>query len=248
MDTKLIQQYGEDMLCYRLRTARQKKRLRYKDFDKQLIQLHKEENALYLQQRNLGWEPLHPPIQKGWVRFFVVREDVARSRHGIFFETILKKINTYEYHWKKDFKRKKRKRGRKIYVVKPQHLLRPYEYQSLKMDFNESEKQFFREVWELDWKKQPIKRYEFIEVWRYVLKIKPNMIDKVRIKDAELESKMKLLDNYLERKDLRKKQSRLVHGHYKHRYYKEFEKYNEANEFKNKSLIQILDSIKAGKR
>ncbi len=39
MDTKLIQQYGEDILCYRLRTARQKKRMRYEDFDKQLIQL-----------------------------------------------------------------------------------------------------------------------------------------------------------------------------------------------------------------
>ena len=38
MDTKFIQQYGEDILCYRLRTARQKKRMQYEDFDKQLIQ------------------------------------------------------------------------------------------------------------------------------------------------------------------------------------------------------------------
>lgn len=65
MDTKVIEQYGEDILCYRLRTARQKKRMQYKDFDRQLIQLHKEQNALYAQKRNLGWEVLHPPVQKG---------------------------------------------------------------------------------------------------------------------------------------------------------------------------------------
>ena len=153
MDTKLIQQYGEDILCYRLRTARQRKRMQYEDFDKQLIQLHKKENALYLQHRNLRWEPLHPPVQKGWSRHFVVREDVVKSKYGEFFEAILKKKNTYEYYWKKDFKKRKRKRGKKIYVVKPQYLLRPYEYQFHKMQFAAIEKQFFREVWEMDGKR-----------------------------------------------------------------------------------------------
>ena len=84
MDTKIIKQYGEDMLCYDLRNARQKKRKRYADFDKQLIQLHKKEKALYVQKRNLGWQPLHPPVQKGWVRYFVVRDDVAKSKYGEF--------------------------------------------------------------------------------------------------------------------------------------------------------------------
>jgi hypothetical protein len=244
MDTKLIQQYGEDILCYRLRTARQKKRMQYEDFDKQLIQLNKKERALQLQKRNLGWEALNPPVQKGWIRLFVVREDVARSRHGDFFEAILKKINTYDYHWKKDFKRKKKKRGRKIYVVKPQYLLKPYEYQFQKMQFAEIEKQFFREVWEPDWKKQLVKRYEFIEPWRFVLKIKPNMIDRIRVKDALLESEIKVLDNYLERSDLRKRLNRLVYGHYKYRKYEKNEKYDEGSYIKSKSLNQILDAIK----
>jgi hypothetical protein len=244
MDTKLIQQYSEDMRCYRLRTARQKKRMLYKDFDKQLIKLHKEENALCRQIRNLGWEALHPPLQKGWVRSFVLREDVARSRHGDFFEAILKKINTCTYDWKKDFKKKKRKQGRKIYVVKPQYLLKPYEYEFQKMQFTEIEKQFFKEVWELDWKKQPIKRYEFTEPWRFVLKIRPHMIDRLRIKDALLVSKLRVLQNYMERNDLRKRQGKVVHGYYKYRHYHEVEKHNEVNYFKSRSLVQILDSIK----
>jgi len=245
MDTKFTQQCEDDIHCYRLRTARQKKRMRYKDLEKRLIKLHKEERMLHLRKRNLGWEALNPPVQKGWVRHFVVRDDVAKSKQGEFFDAILKKINTYDYDWKKDFKRKRKRRGKKIYVVKPQYLLRPYSCQFRRMEFTETEKQFFREVWEMDNKRQFFKRYEFTESWRFVLKIRPNMIDRIRIKDALLESEIKVLDNYLERNDLRKKMCRLVHGHYKYKDCQEDEKYDEASEFKSKSLTQILDLVKA---
>jgi hypothetical protein len=246
MGTKIINGYGEDILCYRLRTARQKKRMQYKDFDKQLIQLHKEEKALYVQKRNLGWEPLHPPVQKGWIRHFAVREDVARGKHAAFFENILKKINTYEYSWKKDFKKKKRKRGRKIYVVKPQYLLKPYAYQFSKMEFNDNEKQFFRELWELDCRKQPVKRYEFIEPWRFVLKVRPNMIDKVRIKDVELESRIQQIDDYFERNNYRGKLLNLLHGHNRWNWRRRVVNEREKYEYRHKSLSQILDSVKCG--
>ena len=244
MDTKIIKQYREDILCYRLRTARQKKRMRYKDFDKHLIKLHKTERQLNRQIRNLGWEPLCPPVQKGWVRHFVVRDDVARSRHGNFFENILKKINTYDYHWRKDFKRKKKKRGKKIYIVKEQHLLHPHVWQMEKLKFTDAEKQFFSEVWKYDWKGSLVKRFVFNVPWRFVLKIKPNMIDKVRIVDAVLESQCKEIDNYLERNGLRGRQANILNGHFKWREWKEFEKHSEVNQFKNKSLFQILDLIK----
>src|SRR5688572_3974164 len=88
MDRKLIQQYGTEILSYRLRTVRQRKRMQYEDFDKQLIKLYKEDKALGIKANNLGWEPLTPPVQKGWKRFFVLRDDVARSKHAEFFENI----------------------------------------------------------------------------------------------------------------------------------------------------------------
>src|SRR4029078_1937661 len=103
MDTKFIQQYGEDILCYRLRTARQKKRMQYKDFDKQLIQLYQEERELYWQIRELGCVPLIPPFQRGWKRSFVLRDDVARSPQAKFFQNILDKINTRDWSYRKDF-------------------------------------------------------------------------------------------------------------------------------------------------
>lgn len=244
MDTKIIEQYGEDILCYKLRTARQKKRMQYKDFDKQLIQLDKKLNALYLQKRNLGWQELTPPVQKGWVRHFVVREDVVRSKYGDFFEGILKKINTYKYSWKKDFTKKKRKLGKKIYEVRTQELLRPREYEFNKMKFTDVEKQFFTEVWELGWNKQPIKRYVFIEPWRFVLKVKPYMIDKVRINDATLESELKQIDNYLERNDYKKRLCKVMHRSYRYNEWKPKVKYNEAYEYKNKPLNEITDLVK----
>ena len=78
MDTKLVREFGTEILSYRLRTVRQKKRMQYEDFDKQLIKIGKEENALWRQRRNLGWEPLLPPIQSGWKRFFVLRSAIRR--------------------------------------------------------------------------------------------------------------------------------------------------------------------------
>ena len=69
------------------------------------------------------------------------------------------------------------------------------------------------------------------------------MIDKVRIKDAELESKLQIIDNYMERNDHRKRQDKLVHGYYKHRCWMLIEKHNEVSPYKHKSLVQIQDSM-----
>jgi hypothetical protein len=245
MDTKIIRQYGEDILCYRLRTARHKKRMQYEDFEKKLIGLYKEERALYKQIRELGWEPLIPPVQKGWKRFFVLRDDVARSRHAAFFQNILKKINTYDWSYRKDFMIRKRKFGRKKYVVKEQRLLKPWECHFKKLDFNEYERQMFHEEYHYrQWSKGPIKRYVFNEPWRFVLKVRTNMITKTRVTDAILESRLEWINNYMERNDLRKKQAKLMHGNYEWKDWRNFEKYNEVNMFKNKSLQQIMDMIK----
>ena len=117
MDTKLVKQYGEEILYYRLRTKRDKIRMKYEHFHKRLIQIHSEEEGLYKQKYSLGWEPLVPPVQKGWKRIFVLRQDVARSRYADFYSGILAKINTVQWSPRKDFTKKKRAFGRKKSVV-----------------------------------------------------------------------------------------------------------------------------------
>ncbi|MEI9947087.1 MAG: hypothetical protein WDN26_23095 [Chitinophagaceae bacterium] len=244
MDNKLIQQYGEDILCYRLRTARQKKRMQYKDFDRQLIQLHKEAKVLYEQKWNLGWESIIPPVQKGWKRFFVLREDVARSRQAEFFEKILRKINTYEWSYRKNFVVSKRKKRRRIHVVKEQKLLEPCEWHFVKLGFNVAEQQMFREEWSYGkQKKEPVKRYVFNEPWRFVLRVRPNMITKMRIKDSVLESRMNEINSYLERNDLEWKQRKLLDGNCRWRH-RDWEKYNEGYYYKSWPLQKIFDHLK----
>ena len=70
---------------YRLKSARQKRRLVKKDRDKQLIQLDKHQNLLWKQKRELPMIPLEHPYQKGWKRFFVLRKDVQQSAKAVFY-------------------------------------------------------------------------------------------------------------------------------------------------------------------
>ena len=247
MGTKIIQRYGENILSYRLRTARQKKRMQHEDLEKKLIGLNKERWALRRQQSNMGWDPLIPPVQKGWKRFFVLRDDVARSQHADFFQNILKKINTYDWSHRKDFMIRKRRFGRKKYGVKEQKLLQPWEWHFEKLGFNVYEKQMFHEEYHYEkWNKGPIKRYVFSEPWRFVLKVKPNMITKIRKLDPELESRLQQINSYLERNDYEGKLGRLMTGSYKWKEWKwkNYDRYDEEYLFKNKSLYQIMDMIK----
>ena len=244
MNTKLIQQYGEEILSYRLRTARQKKRMQYKDFEKKLRKLNKEERKLLEKKRSIKWEPLVPPFQRGWKRYFVLREDVARSKQAEFFENILRKINTVDWSHRRDFKVKKRRKGYKKYVVKEQQLLRPYDFEFPRMNFSEFERQLFYEVFYYEkGGKRIVKRYVFREPWRFVLRVRPNMITMVKKKDAIIESRLKKIGNYLDRNKLRGKMERLLYGYsYYRSYYEKFED-KEKYIFKNKAFSQVLHLI-----
>jgi hypothetical protein len=244
MDTKLIRHFGEDILSYRLRTARNKKRMQYEDFHKQLMKLHKEEKALYEQKRNLGWESLIPPVQRGWKRCFVLRQDVLTSKYADFFENILKKINTYDWSHRKDFMVKKRKRGRKIYIVKGQKLLQPEEHHFQKLKFSEAEKQLFHAEYHFEkWNKGPVKKYVFNEPCIFVLQVRPNMIDKIRKRDVVIEARLKAINNYLEKDFLRVKLNKLLYGNNRW-HWKEGEKEKEKSPLKNKSVERIIDELK----
>lgn len=247
MDTKLVQQYGEEIRCYRLRTTRNKIRAQHEDFHKRLIALRKEERALYKQKWQLGWEPLVPPVQKGWKRFFVLREDVARSKAAEFYAGILSKINTTEYSHHKDFKKKKRAFGRKKYVVREQYLVKPDEHRFQKLAFTEAEQTQFHIEWTYEKRKGRFeKTYVFNEPWRFVLKVRPNVVDKVRKRDPELEAKLHEIDAYFGHNNRRKVLDRLTGGSYRWWKYNDLPKHKEVNLLQNKPLRRILDNLKEG--
>lgn len=245
MDTKLVREFGTEILSYRLRTVRQKKRMQYKDFDKQLLKLRREEYKLDELERNLGYEPLVPPVQKGWKRFYVLREDIARSKHSEFFENILKKINAYEWSWRKDFRVRKRRYGKGKYIIKSQSLLSPCESHFAKLGFTEVEKSYFYEVWKMDSCKKLYKYYVFSEPWRFVLRVRPNMIDKIKRRDAQIESRSKEIDNFFERNNYRYRLWKILDGDASRRWYDK-EKIIVENVLKNKPIQRVLNEIDEG--
>lgn len=132
----------------KLKTARQKKRLQKQDFDKQLIRIHRLQESLYLQQRNLALIPLDEPYQKGWKRSFVLREDVARGNHADCYRALLAKINTVDYSREKSFTKKKRRKRKKVYEVRPQLLRKfyPWEWDHPKFRLTEAGRAHFHPV------------------------------------------------------------------------------------------------------
>lgn len=234
---------NEDLEFYiaasRLRSKRRRKRARHRDFEKHLIGLARETKALKKQAASLGYEPLNSPYQRGWKCVFVLREDVARSKDAPFFEHLLEKINTTQFHWRKDFKVRKRRHGRKIYVDRNQKLkeFSPYDFD--KMKFTDKEKTFFELVYVLQCK-QPLPVYIFTERWRYVLRVQPNMITKVRIIDHDLEARRKEIDSFLTRNHLYPRLFKIVNGRYKWRWKWLYEDEKYPSPLKNKSFAEVL--------
>lgn len=202
-----------------LRTARQKKRLLKKQHDKNLFRIYREENRLADEQCDLGYIEVNPPIQKGWKRSFILREDVAKSKDAAFFSKILERINVKKFSHRKDFKKKRRSRGRKVYVETVQRLDYLYAWQLHRKPLTEKEKLYFREEWEVSRPGHQVKRWTFTEPWHFVLKVEANMITKRRIIHPLLTSQKKELENYLEKNNLRPRQWKVIYGYYQHRDY-----------------------------
>lgn len=244
MGTMNTSEWNHYLMQFRLQSSRRKKRMQHEDLEKKLLQLHKKRMELYRKQRNLGWVNLDPPVMRGYKRYFVLRDDVARSKHAGFFQGILDKINTIQYSDKKAFTAKKRKWGKKIQVERIQKLLEPGEWQFKKLNFSDRERQFFCEVIEQD-RKYYWKKYVFVEPWRFVPRVRPNLITKTRVKDATIEKRIKEIDAFLEERDLERKLLRLLHGCDPYSY-KEDARRKEKYRFKDKSLQQLLAEAQEG--
>ncbi len=217
----------------RIRSKRRKRREVIEARDKKLTK----------ETRDLPMIDLKPPIQRGWKRYFIVREDVRRSKQGVFYENLLQKINTFQYSPTKEFKTKKKKMGRRIYVEKEQKLRLIYPSELKKMKFTEAELACFTLKTKTEIKGKRFYEttfYEMNEPWRYVLRIRPNMIDKTQVHDDELEQKLAELRDLVYENKLNFSRLKKIKGwHWNH--WKVDEKY--PNPFKNMPLQQIIEDF-----
>ncbi|MGO4294245.1 hypothetical protein [Chitinophaga sp. RAB17] len=213
MDTPIQTEIENYIAASRIRTVRRRIRDTRKQFEKQLLQLRREERSLWDAWGKRGYMPLEPPVMKGYKRFFVLRDDVARGRQAEFYQELLKKINTYDYSHRKDFKVKKRSHGRKKLVVREQHLAQPDLDQFIKLKLSAKEADCFEE--RLFFHRQsliPVRRMVIKEPWRFVLRVRPNMITQTRMIIPELSSQIQQLKNYIDHHYLDHKIRKLVDG------------------------------------
>lgn len=229
-----------EWMHYRLQSPRRKKRMWREDFEKKLLAIERERSALRQQQRELGWTELDPPVMRGWKRYFVLREDVARGKHRGFFQQILEKINTVQVSDKKTFTAKRRKWGRKIEVAREQKLLMPDEHQFRRMNFSEREKQFFYEFTDRGHRGKTVKRFAFVEPWRFVLRVRPNLITKTRIRDEAIEQRLQEIKEYLVQNDLEGTLDHLLFGRQRYRW-KTDDRLKEKYRFKQMPLRQVVE-------
>jgi hypothetical protein len=210
------------------------------DADKLLIRKHKEEIAIWSAMRNLEWTELKPPIQRGFIRSFVLREDVARTRRAPFFQKILDKINSHQWSHRKDFMKKRRRFGKKVYVVTEQSLSDVSDW-DFSRKFTDEEKVYFEEIYiHYGKSKVPYRFYRFLETWRFVLKVQPNLITKVRVKDLDLEKKGSDIDRFFSVGNRRARLHKLLYGNNRWRWSSRL-KSKFKDPLRGKSIADILD-------
>ncbi|MCU7617317.1 hypothetical protein NZ698_08910 [Chryseobacterium sp. PBS4-4] len=206
---------NDNLLFSRLRSLRSRKRVSKKDVEKKVRKKYQRSKELWEIRRNIPLVPLEKPCQKGFVRFFVVRDDVRRSKDGDFFEEILNKINTKMYSETRKFLKKKRKFGRRIYVIRDQKLvqLSKYQWNDPKLGLTTREKQYFLKREEYNpFRKRYNIYYEFIEPWRFVLRVKSNMITHFKPLRSNLEKEIDELNSYLSQHKIAGLVNKKIHG------------------------------------
>ncbi|MGV0941737.1 hypothetical protein [Empedobacter sp. ULE_I140] len=179
----------EDSIFFstRLRTKRARKRSVKTAKEKNVREKYKRRKEIFKEQKAILLVSLKEPYQKGFERYFVLREDIKKENEIEFFTQILKKINTSQYAETRKFIKKRN--GKRIYVPRIQELkqLQPYEYSGPHSILNDEERRFFACIQVYDPKTKRFKGiYEFLQPWRFRLIIKPNMITHCKPLDIDL--------------------------------------------------------------
>jgi hypothetical protein len=168
----------------------------------------------------------------------VLRDDIKRTKQADFYEKLLAKINVRQYSHRKDFLVKRRRYGKKVYAPREHTvpLLESWELRKIKLTTEEfacfSEETIYSG-------QQHCSRvvYRFTEPWRFVLRIQPNMITKVRRRNVDLDRRKADLDRYFSFDNRLDHWMKLLDGN-TYKWYTDLSK--RASPFLNRSFADIL--------
>ena len=163
--------------------------------------------------KGVGWEEYPTPIHHGYTRTYVLRDDVAKRKDASYFQRILDACNVVQFSHDKSFRYNikhvssdSRFYGKYLNSQIELRQLNKSQYDQLFSGDNAIPQRFQSDFLVLTntsrWGGQIIKSYEYAKDWQFVIKVDKNMVTRVKLYDAELESQIKEIENYITTNDL----------------------------------------------
>ena len=150
------------------------------------------------------------PYQRGWLRYYVLRDDIARRQDADRIQTALDLINSTQYHRTKDFLR----RNRETKKMEPiPHFLKRLDADERK-DLPEDILCYFTPRWEVinRWgRKAEVIRWGISHDYWFVHEVEPNMISEQWIPDPVWAQRLGELENKIQTNHLWPKFAK-IHG------------------------------------
>lgn len=226
----------------KIRPSHWKKRRKRKAFDKYLLALDAERTKLWSIMRNMEYEELEEPIQRGYKRLFELDESIKFTLKADFFQQILDKINVVQYSPYKSFKKiRKHRKGKWRYKKMYEQKLRDLSESEFQNNLNPHEQIYFHPVAHYDGRRRIWETlYRFIEPGMFVLRIRPNMLIKVQKRNWEAESRYKEIDNLINKQRYYYRLDKL-HSGTLYEWRKDWLKEINDDPFHNKPIHDIIE-------
>lgn len=233
------------LLPYRLKSARRKKRLIIKDRDKRLLKLDRERHRISTDPGYKTTIPLDEPYQKGWKRVFVLKPEIQQDVKAQFYKEILDKINTAQYHYDPSFKKPKRKgKWHKYYFdeLPKLHTICSRDWQLNSQKMSEEQRACFTQVdfWDQHYYRWDY-YYQFALPELFEIAVLPNIIDTIKIGDALLEQRLAWIDNHIDNNNLQCRLDKLKNGNRYNGWKNGAEKLKYRNPMKNRAISDWID-------
>ena len=184
-------------------SKRYDKRDKYEADERELRRLYQKYISIDKAINNLGWLDLDKPVYLGYIKRFVLRDDISRRKDANVFEGILKCINDFAVCKKKDFLKKDWKTKKKVPI---QHSLKHLGKKQFNKLPTNQQKHFSADYDHKDrcWK------YRFILNYYFVPKIDKHYAYRVRVFDADLVKQSAEIQRHIETNNLWPKISKLM--------------------------------------
>lgn len=151
---------------------------------------------------NVELVELPKPVRSGYVRFMVLREDVARSEDARLYAPLLAELQKYQYSKNKDFLKKDYKTGKMVSMeYEPKQIThkRWNELNSGPNKLTAKQVAMFDQFWiqDRDYRGRMLKSGKYVwvfkKMWAFKIKVQPNYITHRMLINPKLESELKEL-------------------------------------------------------